>query len=135
MAFIGFEFNKINVDKKDGVSGKITVNHNVTITDVSKADLKIANHAENAIKFTFEYTSKYGDLGGILLGGKVMYLSNPDEITSLLEDWKNDKKVKKELMAPLLNKILSKSNIQAIILSDSVGLPPPVELPRVKPTE
>ena len=43
-----------------------------------------------------------------------------------------NKKIPKEIMTPILNSALTKNNIQALILSRDVGLPPPLRLPRVK---
>ena len=134
MAFVGFEFNKINVAKNPGVKGQITIQNNVTINDVSNADLRLSSEKENAVKFDFEYKSDYAKLGNIILNGSVIYLSTPDEVKSILDDWKKDKKVKKELMAALINRVLTKCNIQTIILSDTVNLPPPVPMPKVKTT-
>ena len=132
MAFVGFEFDKIEVKRKPATGGKITINTNVNIVDVSKADLKVGKEAENAVKFGFEFKLDYGTLGNVLLGGSVMYLTTKEETTSLVNDWKKKKQLKKELMAALMNRILSKCNIQSIILSDVVNLPPPVRMPRVK---
>ncbi|MFC1754399.1 hypothetical protein ACFL96_13575 [Thermoproteota archaeon] len=131
MAFVGFEFNKINVAKNSKVKGKITINNHVAINDVSKAELKMSG-GENAIRFDFEYTSEYGKLGNIALGGSVLYLSTQTEVKAILAEWAKDKKVKKELMNNLLNRILAKCNIQSVILSDTVNLPPPVRLPKVQ---
>jgi len=131
MAFVGFEFNKIQVEKKSK-TGKITINNNVNLVNVTKADLKIGKNEENAIRFEFEYNSDYGDAGKIMLNGSVLYLTTSDEVKVIIDEWKKDKKVKKELMTALLNRILNKCNIQTIILSDTVGLPPPVPLPHVK---
>ncbi|MFQ5475387.1 MAG: hypothetical protein ACE5DM_06150 [Candidatus Nanoarchaeia archaeon] len=132
MAFVGFEFHNISVNKNENVQGKITINNNVAIKDVKKADLKITGDKENAVKFVFEYNSEYGKLGSIVLGGSVLYLSTESEVKSILDGWKKDKSVKKEIMTALINRILAKCNIQTILLSDTVNLPPPVPMPRVK---
>ena len=50
----------------------------------------------------------------------------------ILASWKKDKKVPKELMAGLLNTILTKCNIQALILSQEINLPAPIPLPKVQ---
>ncbi|MBI2659814.1 hypothetical protein HYX07_01495 [Candidatus Woesearchaeota archaeon] len=50
----------------------------------------------------------------------------------ILGNWKKDKKLPKEMMAGLLNTILTKCNVQALILSQQVNLPPPIPLPKVQ---
>ena len=85
------------------------------------------------MKFTFEFTSKYEPkLGTILLGGDVLFLTDSKKSKEILDGWKKDKKVPKEIMAGILNTVLARCNIQALILSQEVNLPPPIPLPKVK---
>jgi hypothetical protein len=130
MAFVGFDFHKIEVNKKEVEKGKISISNNISIKDVKKADIKVSK--DNAVKFYFEYLSDYKALGKILLGGSVVYLSTKEDVKKIVDEWKKDKKVKKELMAVLINRILQKCNVQTIILADTVNMPPPVPMPKVK---
>ncbi len=132
MAFVGFDFNKINVEKKEKPSGKININSNVNIVGIEKADLGIAKDAKSAVKFKFEYISDYTNLGKIALNGSVMYLTTADEVKTLLKMWEDKEKLPQELMTQLLNKILMKCNVKTILLSDMVNMPPPVPLPKVQ---
>ncbi|MBI2658791.1 hypothetical protein HYX05_01660 [Candidatus Woesearchaeota archaeon] len=59
-------------------------------------------------------------------------MEDPKKIKELLASWKKDKKVPKELMAGLLNTILTKCNIQALILSQEINLPAPIPMPKVQ---
>ena len=52
-------------------------------------------------------------------------------IKEIIAEWKKDKKIKKELMGGILNTVLTKSNVQALIISQQVNLPPPIPLPKV----
>ena len=132
MAFVGFEFNKIDVEKKNPEKGQITINNHVNIVKIEKELLKLAGKEEDAVKFSFEYVSEYGIAGKILLGGSVLYLASKENVENIIKEWNKNKKVDEELMKILINKILNKCNIQTIILSDTVGLPPPVPLPHIK---
>jgi hypothetical protein len=53
------------------------------------------------------------------------------KINSIMAEWKKEQKVDKDIMTPLLNTVLTKCNIQALILSQHVNLPPPIPLPKV----
>ena len=44
------------------------------------------------------------------------------------------KKIAKDIMSRVLNAVLAKCNIEALILSQEVNLPPPIPLPKVTMT-
>ena len=133
MAVIGFNFNKINVEKKEISKGKVNISNNVAIKNIEQKDISLGKNTQDALKFTFEFTSKYEPgLGNILLGGDVLFLTDAKKSKDILDSWKKDKKVPKDIMAGILNTVLSKCNIQALILSQEVNLPPPIPLPKVK---
>ena len=130
---VGFGFTKLSAERKEAAKGKIDINNNVTIKNVEEADISLGKDKQNVAKFLFEFTSKYEpNVGIILFEGELLYMEDPKKIKELLAGWKKDKKVPKELMAGLLNTILTKCNIQALILSQQVNLPPPIPLPKVQ---
>jgi len=61
-----------------------------------------------------------------------LYVEEPKKAKEILSGWKKDKKLDKELMATLLNTLLVKCNVQALILSQQINLPPPIPLPKVQ---
>ena len=132
MTVIGTNFTKIVVEKKGAVKGKVSIANNVAIDDVKETDIAIGSAKQKALKFTFEFTAKYEPkLGEIILNGELIFLEKPEKIKEIAEEWKKSKKVPKEVMAGILNNILQKCNIEALILSREIGLPPPVQLPKV----
>ncbi|MBW2981047.1 hypothetical protein KY360_06545 [Candidatus Woesearchaeota archaeon] len=133
MAVIGFNFNKIDVEKKDVGKGKVNISNNVAIKNIEQKGISLGKSKQDALRFTFEFTSKYEPkLGSILLGGDVLFLTDASKSKEILDGWKKDKKVPKDIMAGILNTVLAKCNIQALILSQEVNLPPPIPLPKVK---
>ena len=133
MAIVGFNFAKINVERKEVQRGKINISNNVAIKDVESTDISLGKEKQNALKFTFEFTSKFEPkIGSILLGGDLIYLGDVKKAKEVLDGWKNDKSIPKDVMTSILNTVLTKCNIQALILSQDVNLPPPVPLPRVQ---
>jgi len=133
MAIVGFNFAKINVERKEVQRGKINISNNVAIKDVESTDISLGKEKQNALKFTFEFTSKFEPkIGSILLGGDLIYLGDVKKVKEVLDGWKNDKSIPKDVMTSILNTVLTKCNIQALILSQDVNLPPPVPLPRVQ---
>ncbi len=130
---VGFGFTKLSAEKKEAAKGKIDISNNVTIKDVKEDSFSFGKGQQEVIKFIFEFTSKYEpNVGIILFEGELLYLEDPKKIKEILSSWKKEKKIAKELMAGLLNTILTKCNIQALILSQDINLPPPIPLPKVQ---
>ena len=133
---VGFGFTKLSAERKEAAKGKIDINNNVTIKNVEEADISLGKNSQNVLRFVFEFTSKYEpNVGLILFEGELLYMEEPKKAKEILASWKKDKKLPKEIMAGLLNTILTKSNIQALILSQEINLPAPIPLPKVQMTQ
>jgi hypothetical protein len=133
MTVVGLQLNKIIVDKQAPVKGKVSVNNNVAVKDVEKTDLTFGASKQDALKFTFEFKASYEPkIATITMEGNVTYFDKADAIDSIHKNWKKDKKVPPDVMTPILNSILTKCNVEALLLSREVNLPPPIPLPRVK---
>ncbi|MCB9361965.1 hypothetical protein H6504_00885 [Candidatus Woesearchaeota archaeon] len=133
MTIVGFNFTKIVTEKKAPIKGKLNITNNVSIKDVQAGELNLGNSGQKGLKFTFEFTSKYEPgFGEITLNGEVMTIESEESQKKTLESWKKDKKIGSETMTSILNHILTKANIQALVLSTEVGLPPPIQLPKVQ---
>jgi hypothetical protein len=131
MSIIGFNFTKMNAEKGKPSSDKINISNNVSIVDVSENDFNLAPD-QKSLRFNFEFTSKYQpDLGHIELCGEVIFLEQKAKAKEIMDGWKKNKRLEKELMLQVMNQILLKCNIQALILSQAVNLPPPMRLPSV----
>ncbi|MBU2561623.1 MAG: hypothetical protein KKD17_04950 [Nanoarchaeota archaeon] len=132
MAIVGFEFTKINVQRQEVAKGKINISNNVGITDIKKSDLQLGKSKQNGIRFFFEYKSSYEpSFAKIELGGVIIYLTDEKNAKEITDAWEKEKKIKKDVAEKIINAILTKCNIQSIILSNTVNLPPPVPMPHV----
>lgn len=133
MTIVGFDFTKIDAEKKAPIKGKISINNNVTIKNVEEQDLNLGKEKQNALKFQFEFISKYDPgLGQIKLVGDLIYMGEPKKVKEILDGWKKDKKLPKDISTGILNNVLTKCNIQALILSRDINLPSPIPLPKVQ---
>ncbi|MBW2999490.1 hypothetical protein KY339_02355 [Candidatus Woesearchaeota archaeon] len=133
MAIIAFNFTSMNVERKQAVKGKLSINNNVTITDVSEANLALGTGKQNSLKFTFEFVSKYEPkIGEIKLKGELVDVQDEKKVDEVMKQWKKEKKIPSETAKPVLQTILTKCNIQALILSKDINLPPPIKLPMIK---
>ena len=132
MTIVGCNFTKILVEKKSDASGKINITNNVSIKKVQSMDLSFGKAKEKGIRYSFEFNSKYEpNVGIITLNGDIISLEPEDKIKEIVAEWKKTEKLGKETMVLLLNNILAKCNIEALILSKDINLPPPILLPKV----
>jgi hypothetical protein len=132
MAIVGFEFTKINVRKQETAQGKINISNSIGIVDIKQNDLQVGKTKQNGIKFVFDYKSVYEpNFARIELGGTILYLTDEKNAKDIIGEWEMQKKIKKEVAEQMINYILTRCNIQSIILSNTVNLPPPVPMPKV----
>ncbi|MBR9690533.1 hypothetical protein GOV08_02500 [Candidatus Woesearchaeota archaeon] len=132
MTIVGFLFTKMNAEKKEGVKGKINISNNISIKDVAQAKVSFGAKDQQGIGFHFHFKSKYEPKAGeISFDGNVLYLIDKKDAKKILDNWKKDKKIEKTVMRNILNTVLTRCNIQALILSKEIGLPPPIPLPKV----
>ena len=134
MAIVGFNFDKILIEKTNPIKGKVQVKNNMAITDVEKQELIFGKKKEEIIKFSFEFSSKYDpEIGLISIKGHILFLQEPAEIKKIMNDWKKKKIIPQSIMAHLLNTVLMRCNIKALIFSQEVNLPPHIRLPTISP--
>lgn len=135
MAIIGFNFTKMHIERKAPVTGKISVKNNVAIKDVEKKDFNLGKSKQVGIQFTFEFTVDYEPkIAEIILEGEVIDLQDEKRAEAIVKEWKKSKKLEPAVMTNILNTVLSKANIQALIMSKDMNLPPPIPLPKVNVT-
>lgn len=133
MTVVSFTFTRIEAEKKEGAKGKINIKNNVSINSVDEKDLSLGSQKQKVLNFTFEFTSKYEpDYGSIRLVGSVLYMDEAKKVKEIIDGWNKEKKLPKEVTGKIINVILNKANVQALILSEHVNLPPPVPLPKVQ---
>lgn len=132
MAIVGFSFTKVLAERKGDGKEKININNNVSIIDVAETTLPVGVQTQDALKINFLFTTSYDpNFGAIELNGNLMYIGDPKEMKDIFANWNKTKKLNAETMKQVLNTVLGKCNIQALIMSRDVQLPPPVPLPRV----
>ncbi len=133
MPIVGLSFGKIVVEKHAPVKGQVKVNNNVALKDVEKTDIQVGANKQGAVKFHFEFTANYEPkIGDMSMTGFLTFVDEPDKIKEILDQWKKEKKLPKGVMGNVLNTVLSRCNVEALIFSREVNLPPPIPLPKVQ---
>ncbi len=135
MPIIGFNFEKINAEKNNQITGKIDIKNNLSIKNVEQEKLSLGK-SEEVLKFSFEYVTDYEpNIGKVSLIGNVLYMEDPKKIKEILDTWAKDKSVPKDIAPQVFNAILGRCNIKGLNLSQEINLPPQIRLPFMKPEE
>ena len=133
MAIAGFGFTKINVEKKETVKGKINIKNNVGIVNLETTEVPFGNAKQKVLKFTFEYKTIYEpDIGSMVFEGNLLDIQDEKTIKQVMDVWKKEKKIDNKILEPVINSLLGRCNVESLILSREVNLPPPVPLPKVQ---
>ena len=133
MTVISFNFTKITAERSKGTKGKLNISNNISIKDIKSFDLQLGKNKEKALRFNFKFEAVYDPkIGNIELLGEITYIGKEKEIKDAEKQWKKDKKIPKNIVEEIMSNILSKCNIEALLMSKEIGLPPPIPLPKVK---
>ncbi len=132
MTIIGLNLKKISAERKGLVRGEIKVNTKMNISNVNKEDMQITS-GKDVLSFEFDfiisYTAEKQDVADIIFEGNVLYVAEPKEAKKIIEQWKK-KDIPKDIRVRVLNSILAKCNVKALILEDEMGLPAHIPLPK-----
>jgi len=132
MSIVGFNFTKISAERKNAVVGVVNINNNITLKELSEAKLGLAGD-RGAIRVSFVFKSDYmPDLATILFEGEVLMLLEAKQQAALLDGWNKSKHIPRDVAEPLMNYILDRCNVQALLMSKDLNLPSPVPLPKVQ---
>ena len=127
MATAGFGFTRISVEKKENIKGKINIKNNVAIKEIERTEVSFGKSMQPVLKFIFEYRSDYEPgIGSIVLEGNLLDVQDDKLIDDVIRVWKKDN------ITPIINNILTRCNVESLLLSREVNLPPPIPLPKVE---
>ena len=133
MGIISFGFTKIDAEKKGVAKGGGNVNSNVQIKDVKDSDISFGSKKESGIKIDFEYSAKFNqNIGHVILEGSIIFMDDIKKIKEIKDSFKKSKKLPDKVMGVVLNTILARSNIEALLISRELNLPPTMPMPRVQ---
>ena len=134
MTIVGVHITKVNAERNmKSVAQKVGINNNISVKEVSEHDFMLGSSKQQGLRFSFTFNCQYTpDVGTIDLEGDVLFLAEEEESKKILADWKEHKRVHGDHVENILNSALMRSNIQAIKISQDLGLPSPVPLPRVE---
>lgn len=127
---------------RNDIKGKVKLGQlksDILIKDI--VEIPQATQGDNsAVVFTYEFKTSYNlaepkgkKLGTIDIVGEIIYVGTNKVITDLVKEWKKDKKIRKEVLQPILNVAFEEAQVEALYQSKKVLLPPPIPLPKLRP--
>ncbi len=134
MPIVGLTISKIHAEVKELKEGSVSINHNVSIKKVHRTDIRLGMTKHDVIRFDFEFTASYDpDAAIIQFAGYLLFLESPELIKKVEEEWKKNKQLSDAVRDTVVMSVINKCNIEALILSKELNLPPPIPLPSFKP--
>lgn len=133
MPVIGLSFTRIDASRK-GVqpTGEMKINSTPKITEVKEIDVRGLD--KKALSMEFEFGTKYDpDVAEIRIEGNAIFMAKDN--ATVLKQWDKDKSLPEEVSVEVLNHLFRRCLIKISSLADDLQLPPPIQLPMVKPKE
>jgi hypothetical protein len=128
---IGLNFTKITAERTSNATNGVRVENNVGVTNIVEST--IVDPKKSLLKFEFSFTCNYQpNVGNIEIRGELLEIFDKEFATKVMDGWTKNKGLHKDVTSRVLNMILGRSNIEAIIISRDLGLPSPVSLPKVE---
>ncbi len=133
MAVVGFYFTKIHGEKTSEPNKKLSVDRAVNIQKVEKSDIAFGSQKQGSILVAFSYEVVYApEIGKIELNGNLLYLAPQEKLDEAIVQWKKESTLPLDVMNPILQAIFTRANIQALVMSRDLTLPPPFAIPSPK---
>ncbi|MFB6144944.1 MAG: hypothetical protein ABEJ99_00380 [Candidatus Nanohaloarchaea archaeon] len=129
---VGFNIDSLNASKEEGAAqGQLQVNYQPVIEKVEEATVNAFD--DNVAKIDFTFTVSY-DVGetqaaSITMEGNILWKGNTEEV---IESWEEDEELPENVQKPLMNDLYRKCLSQAVGISDTLGLLPPIPTPRIE---
>ena len=132
MKIVGFNFNKMSVDKGSGELKGVKIKNSVDITSINSVSSEMIGQKQELISVNFKYDVEFGDkIANIHLEGSLLLVLESKEAKKVTDGWKN-KNLEDNFKITVLNLIIRKSDIKALELGDDFNLPPHIQLRSLK---
>ncbi len=132
MKFIGFNFNKISVERLEPIKSGLKINTNVEIVGVKEAKSDFFNSNEDLLEVKFSYNIKYDPkVAELDFSGLILVSMETKEAKDILKKWKK-KDLPKDFQTQVVNIVMHKASLKALALEDDMNLPLHIPMPSIK---
>ncbi|MFA4952664.1 MAG: hypothetical protein WC584_00405 [Candidatus Pacearchaeota archaeon] len=135
MKLLGFNFNKINVERFPEKLGELKINTNIDISDISIVETEAIKSKEELLGIKFNYIINYEpQVAKIEFSGNLLISLDSKITKDLLKKWEN-KEIPDDFRISLFNIIMRKSSIKALEFEEEMNLPYHIPMPVLKNPE
>lgn len=132
MKLLGFNFNKINIEKiKDFInpSEPLNVSTSIDISEVREIKDHALNTNEAVLEADFSYAVNYKpEIAKLNLGGRIIFSIDSKQAKEIINQAKK-KELADDFRIPLFNTILKKAALKAMYLEEELNLPLHMPMP------
>ncbi len=131
MKILGFNYDKINIERLKDLAEDFKINTHIDILDIKEISTGILKTKEQVIQLKFVYKITYDPGFAVIdLTGHFL-LTLDDEHKNLLKDWKK-KNLSENFRTAMFNTIMRKASVKALELEDEMNLPLHMPFPVLK---
>ena len=132
MKVVGFNFNKINMEKFKTNFEKLNINTNIDISDIKDLKQELFKTKDEFIGVKFKFTLNYEpEIAKIEFSGDIIFSVESKLAREVIKQWK-EKKIPEDFRVVLYNVILRKSSLKAFQLEEETNLPLHLSLPSIR---
>ncbi len=132
MRLLGFNFDKLNIEKFSSNFKDLKVNTNIDISNIEEHSVDFLKSKEIFLKISFKYNLNYDPKIAIIeFSGYILIGLDEKQGKNLLKEWKS-KKLSDDYKISFFNIIKRKTDIKALQLEEELNLPLHVKFPVFK---
>ncbi len=132
MRVIGFNFDKISIEKLKERPENIKINTNIDISDIKEVKTDLLKTKDQLVNVKFAYTVKYEPGFAVVdLKGTIILALEEKLSKEVFKEWKK-KKMPHGFQTTLFNIILRRATVKSLQLEDEMNLPLHMPLPTLK---
>lgn len=132
MKVLGFNFNKISIERFPKKAEGLKINTDISITEITPVNSDLFKTKEEFLDVRFSYNINYDpEYAKVEFLGDIVVSLDSKDAKEVLKEWK-DKKFPEDFKIFVFNVILKKSNLKALELEDEMNLPLHLPLPSLK---
>ncbi|MEK6840851.1 MAG: hypothetical protein AABX79_02770 [Nanoarchaeota archaeon] len=129
MRVVGFNFDKISVEKFKDRAQQIKINTNIDISEINPIESDLLKIKESLVQVKFSYKIKYEpEYAEIGLKGTAIISMDEKQAKEVAKEWKK-KQMPEEFSIFLFNVLIRKSSLRALSLEDELNLPLHMPMP------
>lgn len=131
----GVQITKVTAERKKAAGGKVSIDNNTVLKEVTEKPVNVKK--QGGVSLAFDFIANYVNeektpVASIVIEADVLFLEEAGKAKEIVDAWKKNRTLDKELLRESMNAIMDKCNVAAILVARELNLPPPVPLPKIK---